>query len=343
MAKKSNTPRGSNKPSAAKPRASGHSSPSKPQPKDWSKGRSQPKPRPKPDKVRATTAQSDVSKAVFSWFPGHMQVAWRQLQEELRNIDALLLLLDARIPLTSQNPALVKSLSARNIPIITVLNKCDLAEPDTTARWAQHFRDQGHQVVLQSQKDAQAKGLQNTLEQLRISVFERWAKRGVQLQPLKLRVIGLPNVGKSTLLNRLAGRTAAKTGKKAGLTRGRSPWIQVGPGVLVMDSPGIMVPRIDTWEQAAFLAACGCVRREVLPVDKVANILLQQMFQRQKLAHYQEGRYHTNDLEELARRLGYLLKNEELDWERAAVWLLQNCFDSKFGPLSWEEAPCEPA
>ena len=287
-------------------------------------------------KESGSSDSKDLAKAVFTWFPGHMRVAWRQLEQDLQQMDAILFLLDARIPASSQNPGLVASLSRRNIPIVFVLNKSDLAEPHVTKAWVEHLRGQGHHVVVQSQTDSQAKGLQSTLAEMRQAVFDKWIKRGVDLQPLKLRVLGLPNVGKSTLLNRLAGRGAAKTGKKAGLTRGKSPWIQVGPGVLVMDSPGILYPRLENWQQVAMLAACGCIRREVLPIDDIAERVLKGLLEKNVLQNYQGGRYATPSLVELAVALGFILKGNEPDWERAGVWLLQNCFDGKFGPLSWE-------
>lgn len=148
-------------------------------------------------------------------------------------------------------------------------------------------------------------------------------------------VVGLPNVGKSSLLNRLVGRARAKTGKKPGLTRGKSNWVSGPEGLQILDTPGILYPRIETWTQVAHLAACGNIKSDVLPRIEVAGLLLQRLHQL-GLAERLPGQSQT--LADLAGRLGFVMKGGVVDEERAAAWLFSQCFDGKLGRLTWE--PC---
>ena len=277
------------------------------------------------------------AKAVFTWFPGHMRSAWRQLEKELAQVDAILFLLDARIPSASRHQALEKALSKRETPILYVLHKSDLAEPEETRRWVELLNRDALALALSSGTGSGSdKALGRRLEQLREKASVRWGARGVQNRPLKVRLVGLPNVGKSSLLNRLAGRGAAKTGKKPGLTRGQAQWIQATEQLMVLDSPGILYPRLDSWEEVARLAACGCIKREVLPLVDLARHLLQEI---ERLNYTSRLPSQSPELEDLARRLGFLLKAGELDLERASNWLFQACFEGKLGPMTWERVP----
>lgn len=297
------------------------------------------------------TINEPLAKAVFTWFPGHMRTAWRQLEKELNQVDAILFLVDARIPQSSRHPALELALQKRGTPIMYVLHKSDLAEPTETRRWVEHLGQGALAVSLSSgvpPKKGGAKlpsfradqSLQRCLNELHKRVSGKWLARGVQVRPLKVRLVGLPNVGKSSLLNRLAGRTAAKTGKKPGLTRGQTQWIQANEQLMVLDSPGILYPRLESWDEVARLAACGCIKREVLPIVDLARYLLEQITE---LGYGKRlPTKGDTDLEGLARRLGYLLKGGELDLERACNWLFQACFDGRLGPMTWERAEDVP-
>lgn len=275
-------------------------------------------------------------KATFSWFPGHMKSAWRQLEQQLKDIDLLLFVLDARIPRSSQHPELLKALQRRPLEQIWILNKVDLAQPEETRRWLQELAAQHRVVEMQSKSGSGLGALTQPLADARQRLQQRRDRRSLLERPLRMMVIGLPNVGKSSLLNRLVGRASAKTGKKPGLTRGKSNWVQGPEGIQVLDSPGILYPRIETWEQLAHLAACGNVKPEILPLFEVGTVLLQRLHQLGHGAQIPEG---AQDLDTLGRRLGTLLKGGEIDYDRAAQWLLQHCFTGKLGRLTWEPLP----
>jgi ribosome biogenesis GTPase A len=272
--------------------------------------------------------------AAFSWFPGHMRTAWRRLEQDLRQVDVVVCLLDARIPVTSRNLALERSLKDRNQSWIFVLNKADLAETRETELWAKQLASTGWPVVCLTSRGGKGLGpLRPHLDKVRAEIEARRNKRTLLERPLRVQVVGLPNVGKSTLLNRLVERSAAKTGKKPGLTRGQAQWINGPEGIQLMDCPGIMAPRIDTWDQVALLAACGNIKSDILPLVDVAGLLLQQLV---RLGITSRLPVDTDDLETLGRKLGYLLPGAEIDLERTARWLLAQCFDGKLGRITWE-------
>ena len=267
-----------------------------------------------------------------------MRTAWRQLEKELGQVDAILFLLDARIPRTSRHHTLEAALKKRDIPLVYVLHKSDLADHNATQQWVRELSRDAIAMPLSSggQNSKMDKGLLQCLSELQHKVSARWLARGLQERALKVRLVGLPNVGKSSLLNRLAGRGAAKTGKKPGLTRGQTQWIQASENLMVLDSPGILYPRLENWDEVARLAACGCIRKEVLPMIEVAQNLLAQMVEL-GVSHCLPSQGEVT-LENLASRLGFKLKGGDLDLERAAAWLLQSCFDGKLGKITWERA-----
>lgn len=272
-------------------------------------------------------------KATFSWFPGHMKTAWRMLEEQLKEIDLVLFLLDARIPRSCQHPQLLQSLRKRPVEQIWILNKVDLADAEQTRLWAAHLREQ-HTVIEMASKSGTGLGaLRQPLTQLKERLAEKRSGRSLLERPVRLMVIGLPNVGKSSLLNRLVGRSSAKTGKKPGLTRGKSNWVSGPEGIQVRDTPGILYPRIETWEQLSHLTACGNVKAEIVPRFEVATVLMQRLAQ---LGLSSQLPSACTTLEELGQRLGFLQKGGTVDLERAAAWLFNQCFDGKLGNITWE-------
>ncbi|MGE0491756.1 MAG: ribosome biogenesis GTPase YlqF [Vulcanimicrobiota bacterium] len=278
----------------------------------------------------------------FSWYPGHMARARRRLEGNLKLADAVLTVLDCRIPATSRHLELEASLAERNMPILLVLNKADLADPQLTKRWLEQLKREGVTAVAMSSQQGRGAGpLRPHLDRLREKVAERFEHKGVRARDPRLLVVGLPNVGKSSLLNRLVGKSRAKTGRKPGVTRG-AQWVVAQGKWQVLDTPGILYPRIETEQQLAYLAAVGCVKRDVLPFEDVARHLLMALVERD-LAEPMLGEPPYPEphllIEALARQKGFLLKGGRLDIERATTWLLAQFFEGKVGPVTLE-APC---
>lgn len=263
------------------------------------------------------------------------------LEDQLKEVDVLLFLLDARIPRSTQHPQLLASLRKRPVEQIWILNKTDLADPGQTRLWAAHLRQGRTLVEMQSRSGSGLGPLRQPLLAIKEKLQATRSGRSLLERPLRTMVVGVPNVGKSSLLNRLVGRASAKTGKKPGLTRGKSPWISADDGLQVRDTPGILYPRIETWEQLAHLTACGNVKSEVVPRFEVATLLLQRLTE---LGLQERLPAPAQTLEELGKRLGFLQKGAEVDEERTAAWLFNQCFDGKLGKITWEpydEKPTE--
>lgn len=268
-----------------------------------------------------------------------MEKARRKLDSNLKVSDAVLMVVDARIPRSGRHHELEKQLQTGSKPLFFVLSKSDLAEADITARWLQDFRERQLQAVeLRANKGRGAGNLKPVLKELRGQVNEARKRKGLRERDPRLLVVGLPNVGKSSLLNRLVGGSRAKTGRKPGVTRG-SQWVVAEGQWQVLDTPGILYPRIETEEQLAYLAATGAIRPDVLPLEEVTADLLTLLLQRQRAGDLLgEPPYPEKHLLPalLARRRGFLRSGQDPDIERAARWLLSALFEGKFGPISLE-------
>lgn len=212
-----------------------------------------------------------------------MAKAKRQLEANLKLADAVLLMLDARAPLLTRHLELEGLLRERNTPFALVLNKTDLAQKEITEHWARHLRAQGFRVLQLSALQGRGPGpLTPLLAELDEELKLRRARRGLLPRPPRLMVAGLPNSGKSTLLNRLVGQTRFKAGKKPGLTRG-GQWVVVAGRYQLLDTPGILYPRIEGDAGLAILSALGSIRRDVLPIPQVASWLLTELQNRGRL------------------------------------------------------------
>lgn len=273
----------------------------------------------------------------------------RQIGEDLKLVDLVLLLVDARIPRSSRHVQIESMLRQRDKSYVIVLNKTDLAEIEATRQWVQHFRGQGVHVVAASA--LQGKGLdaiKRVVDEVRDRVLEKARRKGRIDAPVRLLVAGIPNVGKSSLINRLTtqgggsrGRNApARTGKQPGVTRSRQ-WISLPGGLELRDSPGILFPRIASEEMFMHLAATGAIKEDNLPLDRVGEALACYLQQRGLLeVTPREG---ETALEAVARSRGMLMPGGVLDWERAAHFLLKQTREARWGPLTFEKVGDESA
>ncbi len=206
------------------------------------------------------------------WYPGHMTKARRMMQENIKLIDIVVELVDARIPMSSRNPD-IDSLAA-NKKRILLLNKADLADDKTTSEWVSYYKDKGFYVIkLDSRARNQVKQVIKLIEEASKEKVERDRKRGIKNRPVRIMVAGIPNVGKSTFINSLVGKGVAKTGDKPGVTKGKQ-WIKIGKNIDLLDTPGILWPKFEDKIVGIRLAMIGSVNDELLPKEELATMLM---------------------------------------------------------------------
>ncbi|GBG97239.1 ribosome biogenesis GTPase YlqF [Lactococcus termiticola] len=219
--------------------------------------------------------------ATIQWFPGHMSKARRQVQENLKYVDFVIELVDARLPLSSRNPMLGKIIGDK--PRLLVLNKADLADTASVKTWLKYFSDQGIKALaINSKEAATAKRLTQASKDLMKDKLARNAERGIQNKALRTMIIGIPNAGKSTLMNRLAGKKIAITGNKPGVTKGQQ-WLKTNPDLEILDTPGILWPKFEDQLVGLKLALTGAIKDQLLPMDEVTIFGLEYF-----LKHYPE-------------------------------------------------------
>ena len=272
-------------------------------------------------------------------YPGHMTKAKRMMQENIKLVDLILELVDARLPFSSRNPDIDEM--GRQKARIILLNKCDLADEKKTVLWSEYFRKQGFQVVLiNSRSGAGLKGIHAAVQEACKEKIERDRKRGILNRPVRAMVAGIPNVGKSTFINSFAGKACTKTGNKPGVTRG-AQWVRLNKQVELLDTPGILWPRFEDPKAGMLLAMIGSVKDEVINTEELALEVLR--FLREEYPGALAGRYgisETGDafsmLSEMAEKRGCLLKGGGLDIGKAAGILLEEFRNGKLGRFTLE-------
>ena len=280
----------------------------------------------------------------IQWFPGHMTKTLRMMEQEIQHVDASLVLLDARIPLSSLNPE-IERITARK-PKLYALNKADLADPAVTEEWIRYFRaaDAGCVAISAKQKGG-ATAVKNAIEKELSGLLERRQNRGMSGAKTQVMLCGIPNVGKSTFINSFAGTTRAKAANKPGVTRGKQ-WISVDNFDL-MDMPGVLWKKFDSLETASNLAFIGSIRDDILDIEELACGLLSSVrgiYPEQLLARYKldESALELPPydlLQAIGAKRGMLISGGEVDTERAAKMLVGEFRASKWGRLSLERPP----
>ncbi len=275
----------------------------------------------------------------IQWFPGHMTKTRRLIEADLKMVDAVVEVTDARIPESSRNPILDELLG--NKPRIMIMNKCDVADEKATAAWKKHYESRGIFVIVCDCRSG--KGINRFLpsvKRLLSDVIERRKARGMIGKALRLMVVGIPNVGKSSFINRMANSKKTKVGDRPGVTRGKQ-WVTIDKDVELLDMPGILWPKFDDKEAAQRLAFTGAVKDEVVDTAALARNLGELL-----LKDYPElikARYKIagegDVLEEIARKRGMLVSGGEPDIERAAATLLDEFRGGKIGRITLDEPP----
>lgn len=282
----------------------------------------------------------------IQWFPGHMTRAKRQIQEKLKLIDVVFELLDARIPASSRNPMIDEITGAK--PRLILLNKADLADPALTESWCASLRADGKAAIaIDASTGTGMRDIAAKARELLRDKIQRQLDKGMQPRPVRALIVGIPNVGKSTLINRIAGRSVAATGDRPGVTKGQQ-WIRSGTELELLDTPGILWPKFDDPEAGYLLAATGAIKEDVLHIDEVACYALRFLAERYRPALI--GRYGLEDLpaalpdlqaaaavlEAIGRKRGCLAGGGHVDYEKAAGVLLRDLRSGKLGRMTLE-------
>ena len=268
--------------------------------------------------------------ATIQWFPGHMSKARRQVQENLKFVDFVTVLVDARLPLSSQNPMLTKIVGDK--PKLMILNKVDLADPVATKEWQAYFESQGIKTLaINSKVQSTVKKVTDAAKSLMADKIARQKERGIQIETLRTMIIGIPNAGKSTLMNRLAGKKIAVVGNKPGVTKGQQ-WLKTNKDLEILDTPGILWPKFEDEEVALKLALTGAIKDQLLPMDEVTIFGL-NYFKEHYPAVLQE-RFKQMDLEqeapeiimEMTQKLGF-----REDYDRFYSLFVKDVRDGRLG------------
>ena len=276
----------------------------------------------------------------IQWYPGHMTKTRRQIEADLKQVDAVCEIVDARIPVSSRNPD-IDSICAGK-PRIMILNRMDLADPEATTRWANHYRNQGKAAVVTDCKSRKGiSGFTPAVRQVLKEKLERDAARGMN-RPLRVMVVGIPNVGKSTLINQISGRKGAKAENRPGVTRGKQ-WVTVDSGLLLLDTPGILWPKFDDPKVGMMLAYTGAVKEGILDIEELSCFLMELLWRRYPQAV--KDRYGIDMPEDASgyellqaagKKRGFLLARGEINTERMAKVLLDEYRAGKLGRFTLE-------
>ena len=293
------------------------------------------------DKRRHFYPWKEVSELEIQWYPGHMAKAKRLLSAQLVKVDLVVELCDARLPLSSRNPALDELISHKRR--VLLLCKSDLAEPSKTQQWLAYFKKQGYDAMAYDKSPQKTKQARQLIEYAARDLLERNQRRGIQ-KTLRAMVVGVPNVGKSTFINRLYGGSIAKTGDRPGVTKSNQ-WVKVSPYLEVLDTPGMLWPKLNDQRAATRLAYIGTIKDAVYDQYELCAVLLrdllrvmpQQTAARYKIKNTSAEKYEL--LDEVCRGRGFLMRGGEYDYDRCCAVVLDEFREGKVGKITLEDAP----
>jgi ribosome biogenesis GTPase A len=276
----------------------------------------------------------------IQWYPGHMAKARRQVQEKLSQIDVVIEIVDARTPLSSRNPMIEELVEQK--PRLVLLNKADLADPEMTKRWLEYFETEfSKSLVIDAQRGKGMNKIPEAVRSLAAPLLEKWKRKGINPRALRTLILGIPNVGKSTVINKLAGKKIANIGDKPGVTK-KQQWIKVGGEMELLDTPGILWPKFEDEEVGYRLALTGAIKEEIFDFQDTVVFFLKFM-----KVHYPQLLKQRYDLEELpedvvdlfdavGKRRGCLVAGGLIDYDRVAEIIFRDFRHGKFGPVTLE-------
>lgn len=275
----------------------------------------------------------------FQWYPGHMTKARRAMQEDIKLIDVVIELVDARIPLASKNPDI--NLLAQNKSRILLLNKSDMADPALISPWIQYFEQKGYlAMAVNSNKRNELKQVNSLIQKACKEKIERDRKRGILNRPVRAMIVGIPNVGKSTFINSFAGRACARTGNKPGVTKGKQ-WIRLNKQVELLDTPGILWPKFEDQTVGQHLAFIGSIKDELIQSVDLALDLIEFLVEQypgtiKKAYGAEEAQSSADLLLAVANNRGCLQKGNEPDYDKAAFLILDDFRNARLGNITIE-------
>ena len=276
----------------------------------------------------------------FQWYPGHMSKAKRAMQEDLKLINVIIELVDARVPLSSKNPDIDPMANGKSR--IILLNKCDLADSSVTARWKKYYEEKGFFVALVNSKNG--KGVKQVNEVIQSACkekIERDRRRGILNRPIRAMIVGIPNVGKSTFINSFAGKSCTKTGNKPGVTKGKQ-WIRLNKNVELLDTPGILWPKFEDQTVGLRLAFIGSIKDELSNQYELCMLLMQYLGEHYPKAipdtyQIEPAENEVELLERVATRRGCLKAGGGHDLDKAANYVIDDFRNGRLGCISLEQ------
>ncbi|MGD9677094.1 MAG: ribosome biogenesis GTPase YlqF [Vulcanibacillus sp.] len=277
----------------------------------------------------------------IQWFPGHMAKARKEIVEKLKIIDVIIELLDARIPISSRNPMINEIVMKK--PRLVLLNKYDLADPRAVKKWIDYFQKENLEAIPIS--SINGKGIANITKRSEYLIAEKREKmieRGINPRPVRAMILGIPNVGKSTLINRLASKYIANTGDRPGITKGQQ-WIKVGNSMDLLDTPGILWPKFEDKQVGFRLAATGAIKDELFHFDEIAFFIIEYF--RNNYPKNLIERYNLTDIsgdnieiiKEIGKKRGCLISGGEIDFDKTSELIVRDLRTGKLGQFCLEE------
>lgn|SRR5574344_2467510 len=277
----------------------------------------------------------------INWYPGHMKKSIDKIKESLKLVDIVAEIVDARIPFSSRNPLIDNVIS--NKPRLIILNKVDMANPIETKKWVQYFNDQAIKVVeYNSTKDRSTKKIYNEAKSILKDLFDRRAEKNIDNKTIKMMVVGIPNVGKSTFINNLSNRKGTKVGNRPGVTKSNQ-WIKTDSDLLLLDTPGVLWPKLDLYDNARNLAFTGSIKDEVLEIEDLTFEFIKKLKDLDPAAL--EDRYKVDTkqetleiMDQIAIKTGSMLRGQEIDYFKVSNIILDDFRKLRLGRITLESA-----
>ena len=278
----------------------------------------------------------------INWYPGHMAKARREISEAVKLVDVVIEIVDARIPVASRNPILNEIIADK--PRIIVLNKSDLADGNENKKWIKHFESENQKAVeTNSNQGLGMKKVVDTAYELMKEKLERKEKQGLVGASIKAMVVGIPNVGKSSFINKVAGKATTATGNKPGVTR-KNQWVRLNDKIQLLDTPGVLWPKFEDARTARHLAYIGTIKDDIIDIEELSLNLVEELlennkerlFERYKISNDFEYDMPLDVLEEIGRKRGCLVKGGEIDYTKVANILLDEFRSGKIGNITLE-------